>query len=166
MASDSQTSFSFQGIKRALKLHQERLSRGLSRLHSQGYVFKDGDGYLITPKGKRVVGRMETESKRTMVGASYIPLGVDLAFIQSQLKGRWFGGMRWLGASSRGDSSSLKWVSEDGEIQVELKVRRDVLEVALMSYPPNEETRAKKMASQLFVKIVNAIYGRGQNQEN
>ncbi|MDH7556274.1 MAG: hypothetical protein QHG94_05000 [Candidatus Methanosuratincola sp.] len=166
MASDSQTRFSFQGMKRALKVHQERLSRGLSRLHSQGYIWKDNDGYLITPKGKRAAGRLGSGSKKIVVGTSYMPPGTGLQYIESQLKGRWFGGMRWLGASSEGDSRTLKWVSEDGDIQVGLNFGRDLLEVMLESFPPNEEARAREMASRLFVKIINAIYSRGQNQEN
>ncbi|MEN3057051.1 MAG: hypothetical protein ABC542_01070 [Candidatus Methanosuratincola petrocarbonis] len=166
MASDSQTRFSFQGMKRALKIHQEKLSRGLSRLHSQGYIWKDNDGYLITPKGKRAVGHLGSGSKRIVVGTSYVPPGIDLQYIESQLKGRWFGGMRWLGASSDSSSSSLKWVSEDGDIQVGLNMSHGLLEVMLESFPPNEEARAREMASRLFVKIINAIYGRSQNREN
>ncbi len=153
-------------MKRALKVHQERLSRGLSRLHSQGYIWKDKDGYLITPKGKRAVGHLASVPKRIVVGTSYISPLVDLQHVESQLKGRWFGGMRWLGASSEGGYRSLKWVSEDGDIQVGLSVGHDLLEVSIESFPPNEEARAREVASRLFVKIVNAIYGRDRNQEN
>ncbi|MEJ5292537.1 MAG: hypothetical protein WHS82_02985 [Candidatus Methanosuratincola sp.] len=166
MASDSQTRFSFQGIKRTLKIHQERLSRGLSRLQSQGYVWKDNEGYTITPKGMRAARRTGSASKRIVVGTSYLPPGANLQFVESQLKGRWFGGMRWLGASSENGYCNLKWVSEDGEIQVGLNVGREVLEVALESFPPNEEARAMEMASRLFTKIINAIYGRGQSPDN
>ncbi|MEN3034856.1 MAG: hypothetical protein ABC537_01005 [Candidatus Methanosuratincola sp.] len=166
MASDSQTRFSFQGMKRALKVHQEKLSRGLSRLHSQGYILKENDGYLITPKGKKAAGCLASGSRRIVVGTSYMPPGVDLQDVESQLKGRWFGGMRWLGASSEGSSRTLKWVSEDGDIQVGLKISNDMLEVILESFSPNEEVRASEMASRLFVKMVNAIYGKRKSQEN
>lgn len=166
MAADSQAHFSFQGMKRALKVHQERLSRGLSRLASQGYIWKDEDGYVITSKGRRAIGSAKRESKKTPVGTSYLPRNLEIDSVLSQLKGKWFSGVRWLGSSIEGGVVTLKWVSDDGEIQVELGIAGDRLEVFLASYPPNDEARAKEFATRLFVKIVNSLYSARKNQDN
>jgi len=45
MAASADTNFSFQGLKRGLQVHQEKLSRSLSRLSSQGLVYKQDSGY-------------------------------------------------------------------------------------------------------------------------
>ncbi|MDI9644833.1 MAG: hypothetical protein QFX35_06415 [Candidatus Verstraetearchaeota archaeon] len=158
MASNSNTRFSFQGMKRALKVHQEKLSRGLARLVSMGYVWKDEDGYSITEKGKRLTHPARGGAKKIVVGASYFPGELDLPLVVGQLKGKWFSGMRWLGSSLEGDRRSLMWVSEDGEIQVELNVSGGKFEVALVSYPPNDEPRARECAARIFVKILNSLY--------
>lgn len=159
MAANSDTSFSFQGIKRSLQLHQEKLSRGLSRLAAQGLIGKRDDGYLITKKGLRVVGQ-PSPSTATVVGESYLPSGSDPSAIANALKGKWFSGMRWLGFSSSRNGVDLKWVTDEGDIQVQASFLGGKFEVSLISFPPNEEERAKEVASRLFVKIINTLYGR------
>uniref|UniRef100_A0A7C3EWT0 Uncharacterized protein n=1 Tax=Candidatus Methanomethylicus mesodigestus TaxID=1867258 RepID=A0A7C3EWT0_9CREN len=159
MASNSDTSFSFQGIKRSLQLHQEKLSRGLSRLTALGLIGKREDGYLITKKGLRAIGQ-SCPTPVTVVGESYLPADSDPSVIANALKGRWFSGMRWLGFSSNRNGVDLKWVTDEGDIQVQASFSGSKFEVSLISFPPNEEGRAKEVASRLFVKIINTIYGR------
>ncbi|MCQ5377032.1 MAG: hypothetical protein NO516_03180 [Candidatus Methanomethylicia archaeon] len=159
MASNSDTSFSFQGIKRSLQLHQEKLSRGLSRLTALGLIGKREDGYLITKKGLRAIGQ-SCPAPVTVVGESYLPADSDPSVIANALKGRWFSGMRWLGFSSNRNGVDLKWVTDEGDIQVQASFSGSKFEVSLISFPPNEEERAKEVASRLFVKIINTIYGR------
>jgi len=74
------------------------------------------------------------------------------------LKGKWFSGMRWLGSSLVGEYIDLKWITDDGEVQVQVRFNRGEFEVSLISFPPNEERRAREVATKLFVKIVNTLY--------
>lgn len=158
MASSADTSFSFQGIKRSLQVHQEKLSRSLNRLASQGLVGKMESGYTITKKGLRLMGNNSAAPVVTVVGSSYLPGDLDSASVASMLKGKWFSGMRWLGSSPTENGAGLKWVTDDGEIQVQVKFSKSQFEVSLLSFPPNEEMRARSIATKLFVKIVNTLY--------
>ena len=158
LASSSDTSFSFQGMKRSLKVHQEKLSRSLSRLVTTGLVGKSDDGYTITKKGIKISGVSPSFSQPLAVGSSYLPNDVDLMGAQVSLKGKWFSGMRWLGSSPTNQGSDLNWVTDDGEIQIRLSFKERLMEVSLVSFPPGEESRARDVALRLHAKIVNALY--------
>jgi len=166
LASSSDTSFSFQGIKRSLKLHQEKLSRSLGRLTDDGLVVRGDGGYSITRKGVEVVGGPLNPSSLVVIGNSYLPKEIDIADASAALKRRWFRGMRWLGSSPNPDGIDLKWVTDDGEIQVQASFTDRFLEVSLISFPPHEEGRAREVALRLFVKIINVIYEVKGPQDN
>ncbi|MBS7618951.1 hypothetical protein KEJ25_10270, partial [Candidatus Bathyarchaeota archaeon] len=76
------------------------------------------------------------------------------------LRGRWFACARWLGSSMTKDGYDLKWITEDGEIQLLVSIKGDTLEVSASSFPPNEEERAREIAINLYEKIINALHRR------
>lgn len=160
LASSSETSFSFQGIKRSLKLHQEKLTRSLNRLYSMGLIEKNGEGYLITKKGMRITSGDSGQSQKMVIGQVYLPKGLSPELTASILRGRWFGCARWLGSSITEEGVDLKWVTEDGEIQLLASIKGGLLEVSVSSYPPNEEERAREVALRLYEKIINALQRR------
>ena len=82
------------------------------------------------------------------------------------LKGKWFSGMRWLGSSPNTSGADFKWVSDDGEVQIQVSFSNNQFEVSLISFPPNDEARARDLATKLFVKIVNTLYQNKLGQEN
>lgn len=157
LAASSETSFSFQGLKRSLKVHQEKLSRSLNRLLTSGLIGKNDDGYSITKKGIKVAGPSPPSGQPLIVGSTYLPSDADVLSAQIGLKGRWFSGMRWLGNSPTSQGTDLKWVTDDGEIQVSISFKDRLMEVSLLSFPPGEESRARDMALRLQGKIVNAL---------
>jgi hypothetical protein len=159
LASSADTNFSFQGMKRSLKVHQEKLSRSLSRLSSLGLVDKNDEGYSITKKGIRTTGHYSlTTGQRLVVGSSYLPNDTDVINAADILKGRWFSGMRWLGSSPAKQGIDLKWITDDGEIQVQASFKDQLFEVSLGFFPPAEELRAREVALKLYAKIINALY--------
>ncbi|MGC8935893.1 MAG: hypothetical protein ACP5KV_00810 [Candidatus Methanomethylicaceae archaeon] len=158
LASSSDTSFSFQGIKRSLKVHQEKLARSLNRLYSMGLIEKNGEGYLITRKGMRIIGRDNGQSQKMMIGQLYLPRELSPESAASILRGRWFGCARWLGNSNTEDGVDLKWVSEDGEIQFVASIKGGMLEVSASSFPPGEEKRAREVGLMLYEKIIKALH--------
>jgi len=160
LSSSSETSFSFQGMKRSLKVHQEKLSRSLNRLVTTGMVGNTGEGYTITKKGIKVTGAASLANQALVVGSSYLPNDVDLATAPIALKGKWFSGMRWLGSSPTPQGCDLKWVTDDGEIQISASFKDRTLEVSLISFPPEEESRAREVALRLHAKVANALYTR------
>jgi hypothetical protein len=53
---------------------------------------------------------------------SYLPFSIDLQNFINELRGTWFGKLRWLGHSSNASENVLTWITDDGSIQVELKI--------------------------------------------
>ncbi|MEM4720430.1 MAG: hypothetical protein QXT73_00035 [Candidatus Methanomethylicaceae archaeon] len=158
LASSSDTSFSFQGLKRSLKVHQEKLARSLNRLYSMGLIEKNGDGYLITKKGMRIIGVDNGQCQKMVIGQLYLPRGLTPDSAAAILRGRWFGCARWLGSSMTKEGYDLKWVTEDGEIQLLVSIKGEILEVSASSFPPGEEERAREAALRLYERIINALH--------
>ncbi len=166
LASDSVTSFSFQGMKRSLKLHQEKLSRSLNRLVSTGLVGRADGGYAITKKGIRMMGSSAQELQSVVVATSYLPHDIDADAAPAALKGKWFSGVRWLGSSPSSLGTDLKWVSDDGETQIKVSIRDRMLEVSLVSYPAGEATWARDLAIRLHGKIMNTLCRHAPTQDS
>lgn len=166
LASDTVTSFSFQGMKRSLKLHQEKLSRSLCRLVATGLVGRDEGGYAITKKGIRMVGPSAPGVQPVVVATSFLPHNVNADAAPAALKGKWFSGARWLGSSPSSMGTDLKWVSDDGEVQIRVSIRERMLEVSLASYPPGEEARARDLAIRLHGKLMNTLCRSAPSQDS
>ena len=47
----------FQGLRRRMNIHQEKLSRALQRLEGDGYVQHTSKGYVLTEKGSSLAQR-------------------------------------------------------------------------------------------------------------
>lgn len=114
------TSFTFDGLKRRLGVHQETLSRILSRLEDQGLVEKQAEGYRVTARVKEFVPSPALNTNEPRIPIMHTILSPDIPVQQlvSNLSGRWFGVLRWLGYSENREGISLKWITEDGGIQV------------------------------------------------
>ena len=112
--------FSFDGLKRTLGVHSETLSRVLGRLEGQGVVQKTSEGYRVTPRGEKLlqVHPLTGGSPSISLLRTLVPSEVPLSQITSELRGRWFGGLRWLGYSLDDLGVTLKWVTEEGEIRI------------------------------------------------
>jgi len=122
--------FSFDGLRRRSGLHQETLSRILDRLEDQGYLSKSSQGYVVT----RVTGSTASVDGDESAGVvpllqTLLPEDLGLIEMTAALRGRWFGSLRWLGMSRDGDRQVLKWISEDGGIQVDADFSPGILEV-------------------------------------
>jgi hypothetical protein len=112
--------FSFDGIRRRSGLHQETLSRILDRLEDRGILSK-------LPQGYSVVKKPQFQPLMTFAGSAaavpllqtLLPNDVEVSSLITGLKGRWFGRLRWMGLSESDGETSLKWISDDGGIQVD-----------------------------------------------
>ncbi len=128
LSSESDATYSFQGMKRRLGLHQEKLTRILRRLEDDNLVLKTDEGYKVLRHSSHSV-------------------------LTSKLKGRWFKNFRWLGYSTSESGQSLYWITEDGRFQ--LVVRLAHAEILVWSQPTNEvETHSSIAAGyELFDRI-------------
>jgi len=125
------TSFTFEGLKRRLGIHPETLSRVLYRLEDQGIVEKGLGGYKVTSKAReflRLHPLSATESRVPLL-QTLLPHNVPMQQVILDLRGKWFGMLRWLGYSENEAGITLKWVTEDGGIQVDANFSGDELHV-------------------------------------
>jgi hypothetical protein len=120
--------FTFEGLRRKLGTHSETLSRILHRLEDQMILEKTSDGYHVTHKGKEMIGvkplasssRQHPASQhRVAILRTLLPYGRGSGEVITGLKGRWFGPLRWLGYSEDERGTTMKWVTEDGAVQID-----------------------------------------------
>jgi DNA-binding MarR family transcriptional regulator len=124
------TVFTFDGLKRLLGLHQEKLSRIIDRLEDEGVLEKVPEGYRVTAKGHAIIPRPLSSTQIPMpIVQSLLPRDIDLESIVSQLKGRWFGKLRWLGYSKNDDGVVLKWIAEEDGFQIDAKFTDNYLSI-------------------------------------
>lgn len=124
-------SFTFEGLKRRINTHSETLSRILYRLEEQEILEKANEGYRVTEKGKGLLGvhPLNSEEPRLMLLRTLLPPEMDMHRVFLDLKGRWFGTLRWLGYSKKGHGFVLKWITDDGGIQVDATFSPNALTV-------------------------------------
>ena len=148
------TTFTFDGLKRRLGLHPETLSRILSRLEEEGIVKKTCEGYTVTPKLTRLKlnpSRQETQNMSLL--QTYLPSNMLTQQLISTLNGKWFGILRWLGMAENSEGVTLKWVTEDGGIQIAANISGNALNIDAKFLHDNNLDLALKAAYQLMAHI-------------
>jgi DNA-binding transcriptional ArsR family regulator len=148
------TVFTFDGLKRRLGLHPETLSRILSRLEQEGIVKKSPDGYTVTPKITKLKLHPPREEKPSApLLQTYLPSNMQIQQLISQLRGKWFGLLRWLGTSENSEGITLKWITEDGGIQLNASIQGTTLNIEAKFLTSNDLDLALKAAYQLMAYI-------------
>lgn len=151
------TVFTFDGLKRLLGLHQEKLSRIIDRLEEEGVVERVPEGYMITSKGNTLIPRpLNTGQVPMPVVQSLLPRDVDVENLASQLKGRWFGKLRWIGYSKGDDGMVLKWIAEEDGFQIDAKFAENYLSIDARLGETGNASEAVKAAHQLLGHISRA----------
>ena len=147
--------FSFDGLKRRLGLHPETLSRILFRLEQEGIVEKGPTGYNVTPRINEFLRTNPacSDESRVRLLQTFLPSDVSVNQLVSDLRGRWFGLLRWLGLSDNGGSVTLKWITEDGDIQVDANISEMALTIEAKFLQGKNMNMALKAAYQLMTYI-------------
>jgi hypothetical protein len=146
--------FTFEGLKRRLGMHPETLSRILSRLESEGIIRKSNEGYVLQKEAAKQINTLSTkEAPKAILLQTYLPSYLSTKVIISNLRGRWFGLLRWLGLSETGDALVLKWITEDGEIQIDAKISLNTLTIEAKFLHGYNHDLALKAAYQLVNHI-------------
>jgi hypothetical protein len=147
--------FTFEGLKRRLGLHPETLSRILDRLEAEGIVKKSSEGYTVTKEIAKHLRQHSGNSGETrlMLLQTFLPSDLPVEELISHLRGRWFGLLRWLGLSENPEGVALKWVTEDGAIQVDAKVTMNALTIEAKFLHGYDQNLALRAAYQLMTHI-------------
>jgi len=152
--SEDLATFTFDGLKRRTGLHSETLSRILTRLEEEGIIKKEPTGYRVTPKItelKLQTPRKETTS--TPLIQTYLPSDLRTQQLILNLKGKWFGMLRWLGISENNQGVTLKWITEDGAIQIAANIQGTILNIEAKFLTSNNLNLALKASYQLMSLI-------------
>ena len=74
------------------------------------------EGYRATSKAKELLKlhSFNTRAPSVQLLQTLLPPDVPIQHVVSNLKGKWFGVLRWLGYSENKESVTLKWITEDG----------------------------------------------------
>ena len=152
------TGFTFDGLRRRMGTHPETLSRILSRLQEEGVVEEAPDGYRVTEKARGMM--MMTTTMQPPTAASRIPLlstllpyDIGVEEIISGLKRKWFGTLRWIGYSKNEEGTTLKWVTEDGRVQIDARFSAGELHVEAKTAEGANLNEAVRAAHELIGHI-------------
>jgi DNA-binding Lrp family transcriptional regulator len=146
--------FTFDGLKRRTGLHPETLSRILSRLEQEGIVKKVHEGYRVTPKITKLKLRQPSkETPTTPLIQTFLPSDLMNTQLILGLKGKWFGLLRWLGISENAQGVTLKWITEDGGIQIAANIQGTALNIEAKFLTNNDLNLALKASYQLMSLI-------------
>ena len=160
------SSFTFDGLKRRLGVHPETLSRVLYRLEEEGIVSKGSVGYKVTKRGKDLLKLHPLSIKEPCMPLLQTLLSSDVPVQQivSGLKGKWFGVLRWLGYSKKDEDITLKWVTEDGGVQVDAKFSGGELSIEAKLLQDKDLNVALKASYQLIGYISKLYSKRGRHR--
>ena len=146
--------FTFDGLKRRTGLHPETLSRILSRLEQEGIIKRDPQGYKVTPKITELKLRQPNkEIPTTPLIQTYLPSDLMTQQLILSLRGKWFGALRWLGISENNQGVTLKWITEDGAIQISANIQGSALNIEAKFLASNNLDLALRASYQLMSLI-------------
>jgi hypothetical protein len=159
------TVFSFDGLKRLVGVHQEMLSRILGRLEDEALLERVPEGYRLTSKAAHLLRPMSLAAPRVPIVQSLLPQDVNMQEIIAGLKGRWFGSLRWLGYTQNEEGTTLKWITDEDNVQIDAKFTDTYLSIDAKIPEGKDSSKAVRAAHQLLGHV-SRLYGGPQRPRN
>jgi hypothetical protein len=158
------SNFTFEGLKRMLKIHPEKLSRILSRLTSQEILKKSDNGYTLTTIGKKLFKSLPSETNNANVPLlqTFLP-PISINKIVNTLQNKWFGQLRWLGHSATKNGIILKWITVDGRNILSAIFNQDKLQIEGKLISNNDLNAAINASHQLMGHITKLLTSTEHN---
>ena len=169
---DTGSCYSFKGLMRKLKLHQQSLSRALYRLEQSGLISRSQNGYRLKlnaqgpnpVKGRDLLGGSSKGSFIILL-QTFIPKGFTARNILESLVGKWFGSLRWIGLIEMEIGCSLQWANEENSFQVNLKIIWDSIIIETNASSNSDEANAMVGSVKMFEQITKLLQTALQNKD-
>jgi len=155
----------FNGLRRALGVHPESLTRSLRRLEREGIVRRTEGGYsLREPTGRGI--ESDSEPKLKTIASVELPAGVSRNLAFGSLAGRWFGNLRWVGVYEHPGDPWLVWSLDDGKGRVLVRLKRRQLLVLVDDTGSSKGQPALEDAARgLLVQLVQRVHAGAKASE-
>ena len=115
---------------------------------------KEPEGYRVTPKITELkLHQPRKEKPTTPLIQTFLPSDLMTQQLILSLKGKWFGVLRWLGISENNQGVTLKWITEDGGIQIAANIQGTALNIEAKFLTNNNLNLALKASYQLMANI-------------
>ncbi len=149
----------FQGLRRQLGIHPEQLSRALRRLAVDGLVEQTELGYRATQRALNLLrpAAMEEDHSGIMVIQAAMPGNVDARGLVTELKGTWFGPLRWQGLTESTDSLKLSWITPDSHVRIDAQIQGGQLTIIAHVAFQEQLDEAIRLGHVLFQHIARAF---------
>lgn len=125
---DETSQYSFTGIKRKLNVHQQSLTRALTRLEDLGFIEKSLAGYKLKNSAdtsqiydanvRHISSVIKNDGMVFQLLHARIPVLVDIEKIFQGLRGKWFDKNRFIGSTKIDNGYVLKWLNEKGPFEL------------------------------------------------
>ena len=171
--------YSFKGLLRKLNLHQQSLTRALSRLEDLGLIEKSSLGYKLSKNGESIMtlstksnlekraGALE-EGEEEEVGKkkngyvqllqTYVPIDIKSDEIVHALIGKWFNNLRWIGMiESQTGEYMLQWINDNNTFQIVLRVISKYLIIETNANSDKEKVEAMIGSYRIFEQITKIL---------
>jgi DNA-binding Lrp family transcriptional regulator len=161
LSQDPSSLVAFQGIRRRLRIHPEKLSRALHRLSRDELVDRTDLGYRITSKALAILSPGSLALARDVpafpILQTYLPTDLDLRQLVLALKGSWIGALRWYGITDAADELRLSWATDDGAVQLDARLRVGQLTIAAVVGSAERLDEATRLGHLLFQHIAREL---------
>jgi DNA-binding MarR family transcriptional regulator len=172
--------YSFKGLLRKLNLHQQSLTRALSRLEDLGLIEKSSLGYKLSKNGESIMTLSTTKSNsEKRVGAleegeeeevekkkngyvqllqTYVPIDIKSDEIVHALIGKWFNNLRWIGMiESETGEYMLQWMNDNNTFQIILRIISKFLIIETNANSDKEKVEAMIGSYRIFEQITKIL---------
>jgi DNA-binding HxlR family transcriptional regulator len=166
--SENNSNYTFRGMMRKLGMHQESLSRSLQRLHELDLIEKSQLGYKLSEKGAFLTkDDPKLKISYTPLLQTYVPSNVHASDIISNMAGRWFKNLLWIGMVESQTDHVLQWQSEFGSFDLNLKVAPNYITIESSATTERDKSDAMVSAYRIIQevsKLYGSQYGSFSNQ--
>jgi len=164
------STFSFNGMKSMLNIHQEILSRSLRRLQELGLIERTKLGYRSTKDGKIIFSNLKgssneersSQTKYTQILQVYVPYKLVNKKIVQSISGKWFDNLRWVGMVQTLTGYQLKWKDIEDFLEIILHLSNNNIIIETNEYKGLNISKAFSYST----KIIESIGSIGMKNNN